>query len=174
MANTGWTAAEAVPGGGGLGGGVLPVAMVGRAIAGDGATRATGMANTGDDWILGGGGRAGGVLLAGGTRLSKAGLAGAGEMAAAIANGKSAIAAGGGDDGERGAYGNGDPPTSNWRRTWGSSPDSRHRLIGRCLRGAWVLQSILLLISLIRRTTISKSVPGIGEHMICSSSSLIL
>ena len=71
MANTGWTAAEAV-----LGGGVLPVAMVGRAIAGDGATRATGMANTGDDWILSGGGRAGVLLLEGGTRLSKAGVAG--------------------------------------------------------------------------------------------------
>ena len=148
--------------------------MVGWAIAGDGTTRATGMANTAGDWLLGGGGRAGVLHLAGGTRLSKAGVAGAGETAAAIANGKSAIAAGGGDDGERGAYGNGDPPTSNCRRTWVSWPDSCHRLIGRCLRGAWVLPSlpsILLLIPLMRLTTNSKSVPGIGAHMTCSSSS---
>lgn len=46
MVNTGWTAAEAVMGGGGLGGGVLPVAMDGRAMAGDGTTRATGMASS--------------------------------------------------------------------------------------------------------------------------------
>ena len=111
MANTGCTAAEAVLGCGGLGGGVLSVAMVDRAMAGDGATRATGMASSGDDWILGGGvllvpwlSVLTGVLLPAGTRLSKAGLAGAGEIAAAIANGRSGIAAGGGDeDGDRGA-----------------------------------------------------------------------
>ena len=43
-------------GGGGLGGVVLPVAMDGRAMAGDGTTRATGMASSGDDYVLGDGG----------------------------------------------------------------------------------------------------------------------
>ena len=57
------------------------------------------------------------VFLAGGTRLKRAG-----ETAAAIANGKSAIAAGGGDDGERGAYGNGEP-----RRPTGAGRGVRRR-----------------------------------------------
>lgn len=43
---------------------------------------------------------------AGGTQLRRAGLPGASDMAAEMANDKSAMAAGGGDDGERGAYGN--------------------------------------------------------------------
>ena len=67
---------------------------------------------------------AGGGGLEGGNRLKRAG-----EKAAAIANGKSAIAAGDGDeDGDLGAYGNvGDPPLSNGRRTCGSSPELSSR-----------------------------------------------
>ena len=88
--------------------------------AGVQATRATGFASTvgvllGVRVFL-----ASGEGLEGGTQLKRAG-----ETAAAIANGKSAIAAGGGDeDGDLVAYGNvGHPPLSNGRRTCGSSSE---------------------------------------------------
>ena len=61
--------------------------------------------------------------------------------------------------------GNGDSPTSNYRRTLGSSPDSRHRLTGPCLLGAWVLSSLLSIlcpICHILSTTSSRFVPGMG------------
>lgn len=126
---------------------------------------------------MGGGGLGGGVLLllrlsvlAGGTRLDNAGLPGAGDMAAPKANGRPAIAAGGSDEeGDRGAYGYGDPPISSRRRMWGALPDSSQRLTGRCRRGALVISPssyIRCPISLIRRTTISRSVPGIAALII--------
>ena len=93
-------------------------------------------------------------VLAGGTGINNAGLAAVGDMAASKANGRPAIAAG--------------------VLCWGALPDISQRLTGRCLRGAWVLLSILLLISLIRLTTNSKSVPRNSAHIICSYSSLIL
>ena len=83
----------AVLGGGGLNGGVLPVAMVGWVRAGFDATRATGMATTVGLLLGVGVFLAGGGGLTGGTWLERAG-----ETAAAIANGRSAIVAGGGDD----------------------------------------------------------------------------
>ena len=97
MSQQAWQSQEysqyAVLGGGGLNGGVLPVAMVGWVRAGFEATRATGMATTVGLLLGVGVFLAGGGGLTGGTWLERAG-----ETAAAIANGKSAIVAGGGDD----------------------------------------------------------------------------
>lgn len=56
-------------------------------------------------------------------------------------------------------------PTSNYRRTPDSSPDSRHPLTGPCPLGAWVLSSLLSILCLICHilsTTSSRFVPGMG------------